>query len=61
MGKVYDKKRRLALRRRQKRREKLKKLKLQYLNAKTETEKAQIISKMNRIAPHLAVRAYLAE
>ena len=61
MGKVYDKKRRLALRRRQQRREKLKKLKQRYFNAASEAERAQIIDKITRIAPYLSVEAYLSQ
>ncbi len=60
MGKVYDKKRRMVLRQRQQRRAKLQKLKKLYLEAKTEAEKARIIEKVSRLAPHLSAQAYLS-
>jgi len=61
MGRVYDKKRRNAIRRKQERRAKLRKLRALYHATKDEAQRARIIEKMSRIAPFLSIQAYLAE
>ncbi|MCL6622827.1 MAG: hypothetical protein K6T55_12105 [Syntrophobacterales bacterium] len=61
MGKVYDKKRRNAIRRKQERRAKLQKLRVLYHATRDESQRARIVDKMSRIAPFLSIQAYLAE
>jgi hypothetical protein len=52
-------KRKFLIRKKQKRRKKIKKLKEKYLKAKTKEEKERIIEKILRIAPHYPIEEIL--
>lgn len=58
-AKESPKRRRFQIRQRQKRREKIKKLKEKYLRAKTQEEKEKIIEKISKIAPHYPIEEIL--
>jgi hypothetical protein len=51
--------RKFLIRKKQKRRKKIKKLKEKYLKAKTREEKERIIEKILRIAPHYPIEEIL--
>ena len=61
MGKAKPKTRNIQVQIKQKRQQKLKKLREKYLNTSKKTEKQNILDKMQRIAPHLDVGAYVKE
>lgn len=53
MGKISQKRRQFEIKKKQKRKKKLKKLKEKYFQTKDQLEKANLIEKMKRLAPHL--------
>ncbi len=60
MGKISPKRRRFEIRKKQKLRIKLKKLRERYFSDEvSETEKEKIVEKMKRLAPHLQIEKYL--
>lgn len=59
MGKIYQKRRQFQIKRKQKRKKKLRKLKEKYLAANSQREKKKIAEKIKRIAPHLQIEEYL--
>jgi len=60
MGKISTKRRRFEIRKKQKLRIKLKKLRERYFSDEvSETEKEKIVEKMKRLAPHLQIEKYL--
>ena len=61
MGKAKPKTRNIQVQIKQKRQQKLKKLREKYLNTSKKTEKQNILDKMKRVAPHLNVEAYVKE
>jgi len=52
MGKVSVKRRQFEIRAKRKRKQKIKKLKDRYLEAKSKSEKEKILEKIKKIAPH---------
>lgn len=58
-AKESPKRRRFQIRQKQKRREKIKKLKAKYLKAETAQEKEKIIEKILKIAPHYPIEDIL--
>jgi len=61
MSKILQKRRKFEIRKKQKRRKKLKKLREKYLEAKTKEEKGKIIEKIRKIAPHIVRKEFLKE
>jgi hypothetical protein len=59
VAKEVPARRKFLIRKKQKRREKIKKLKEKYLKAKTKEEKEKIIEKILRIAPHYPIENIL--
>jgi len=59
MGKVNPKRRSFEIKKKQKRRKKLAKLRKKYSQAKTEVEKQKILEKVNRLAPYLSKEEFL--
>lgn len=53
MSKISPKRRKFEIKKRQKRRKKIKKLKEKYFSVQSKKEKARIIEKLKKIAPHL--------
>lgn len=60
-AKESPKRRAFKIRQKQKRREKIKKLKQKYLVAKTKEEKEKIIQKILKIAPHYPIEQFLRQ
>lgn len=52
MGKVSIKRRQFIIRAKRKRKQKIRKLKDKYLEAKSKSEKEKILEKIKKIAPH---------
>jgi len=61
MSKISQKRRQFEIKRKQKRRKKLKKLKEKYFLAKSKEEKEKIIEKIKRISPHLSIEEFLGK
>jgi len=59
MSKISRKRRQFEIKRRQKRRKKIKKLKEKYLLTKTREEKEKILEKIKKIAPHYPIEEIL--
>ncbi len=59
MSKITPKRRQFEIKKRQKRRKKIKKLKEKYLSAKTEEERKKILEKILKIAPHYPINSLL--
>jgi len=59
MSKISKKRRRFEIRKKQKRRKKIKKLKERYLAAKSKEEKEKILEKLKRITPHYPLDQFL--
>ncbi|HPO68192.1 MAG TPA: hypothetical protein PLE40_00345 [Candidatus Pacearchaeota archaeon] len=59
MSKISDKKRKFQIEKKQKAKEKLRRLKEKYFLAKTKEEKEKIIKKIKKIAPHIQIQKYL--
>jgi len=59
MSKVSQKKRQFEIKRKQKKRKRIKKLKEKYLTAKTKEEKEKILAKIQKIIPHYPVEEIL--
>ena len=59
MAKISSKRRSFQIKQRHKRKIKLKKLRLLYLEAKTEQEKEKILEKARRISPYLSKEEFL--
>ncbi len=59
MSKQSPKRRSFEIKKRQKKRAKLKKLKEKYFLAKTQEEKEKIIEKIFKIAPHIKIEQWL--
>jgi len=60
MSKVKPKRRRFEIRKKQKRRRKLKKLRELFAKAKSKEEKEKILEKVSRIAPWLSEEEFLS-
>ncbi len=59
MAKIKPKRRKFEIQKKQKRKQKIKKLKEKYLTAKNEEEKQKILEKLKRIAPHYPIEEFL--
>ena len=59
MAKISPKRRRFLIRKKQNRREKLRKLRTKYVEAKTKTDKDKVLEKVFKIAPHLTKKEFL--
>lgn len=59
MGRAKPKTRQVQIKIKQKRNQKLRKLKEKYLNISKKTEKNNILDKMKRVAPHLDIEVYI--
>ncbi len=61
MSKQSPKRRSFEIKKKQKKREKLKRLKEKYFGAKTQQEKEKIIEKILKIAPHIKIKEWLSK
>lgn len=61
MGRAKPKTRQVQIKIKQKRNQKLRKLKEKYLNTSKKTEKNNILDKMKRVAPHLNIDEYIGQ
>jgi len=59
MSKISPKRRRFEIKKKQKRRKKIRKLKQKYLLAKTKEEKEKILEKIKNISPHYPLKEIL--
>ncbi len=59
MGKISPSRRKFEIRKKQKRRRKIRKLKEEFLKAKTEKERGKILEKIKKIAPHYPLEEIL--
>lgn len=58
---MHKKRRKFVIKIKQKRKEKIKKLKEEYLAAKTEEEKQKILAKVVKINPDLSINQFLTQ
>lgn len=59
MSKISPKRRQFEIKKKQKRRKKITKLREKYFITKSQEEKEKILQKVQRLAPHLSIKEFL--